>query len=408
MAEAKETKQSWRAAYRAVPPRVRWLIYLASLNGPGYGFMMVLVTAYLPEIGMSAGDVGLLLGLNGAMLVVSAIPIGILADRRGRKWIFMFGLICIPPSLMVYAFTTEFLYLAIASIVAGVSEGAFATTWNALIADQTTGETRNAAFSLSFVYGTLAFASGFAVPFVFPAIEDWTGLSSHAVHTQTMFLLALVSAVSPVTLWPFIKGYHEDMRPGPGILKRGKSTNMLLKFSGINSLIGLGAGFIIPLIPTWLLLKFGIEDDLSGPLLAVSSAIMGVAAVVSTVLAHRYGAIRAIALVQGMSTVFMFSLAFVPNAALAAGLYLIRAALMNMAVPLLDSFLMGIVTKEERGLASAINSVLWRLPNSISTIFGGMILAAGMYDVPFFIATVFYVVAIILFYATFKDVKPTT
>lgn len=406
-AQVEKPRHSWRQAYREVPSRVKWLIYLSTFGGPGYGFMYVLVTAYLPEIGMSAGEVGWLLGLNGAMTIISVIPIGMVADRKGRKSIFIFALFAIPPSLMVFAFTGEFLYLAIAGMVLGAAEGAFLTTWNALIADQTTVETRNAAFSMSFVYGTLGGSVGFAISFAFPALEAWTGLSSHAIHTQTMFVLALLSALSPVTLWYLMKDYREEIHPGQGVLRRGKNTGILLKFSGINSLIGLGAGFIIPLIPTWLLLKFGIEDELSGPLLGLSSILMAFAALASTGLAHRYGMVRAIVLVQGSSTIFMLSLAFVPNAALAGGLYLVRAALMNMAVPILDSFLMGVVTKEERGLASAVNSIMWRLPNSISTIFGGWMLAAGMYDLPFFIATGFYVVAVTLFYTTFKDVKPS-
>jgi predicted MFS family arabinose efflux permease len=156
----------------------------------------------------------------------------------------------------------------------------------------------------------------------------------------------------------------------------------------------------------WLLLKFDVPDSLSGPLLAVGSILMGAAAIVSSALAHKYGMIRSIVLVQGLSTVFMFSLAFIPNAAVAAGFYLIRAALMNMGVPLMDSFLMGIITKEERGLASAINSIFWRLPNSASTIVGGILLASGNYEAPFILATVFYVVSITLFYQTFKNVKP--
>jgi MFS family permease len=408
VAEIEVPFQNWRLAFRAVPPKVKWLIYLSSLSGPGYGFMWVLVTAYLPEIEkLSAADVGLLLGLNGAMMVASAIPIGILSDRRGRKWIFMMGLISIPPSLVVFALTSDLLSLVIASAVLGVAEGAFATTWNALIADQTTVETRNAAFSLSFLYGTMSSAIGFLIPFIFPSIEAWTGISSHALHTQTMFILALLASASPIALWPMMKRYHEEMHPSPRVLRGGKSTHLLLKFSGINSLIGLGAGFIIPLIPTWLWLKYGVGDDWSGPLLAASSALMAFASLASTPLAHKYGMIRASVLVQGTSAIFMLSLAFMPNAMLAAGIYLVRSALMNMAVPILDSYLMGIVTKEERGMASAINSIMWRLPNSISTIFGGWILAAGSYALPFIIATSFYAVAVTLFYRTFRDIQPT-
>jgi len=413
MVQAEIPKHSWRQAWREVPSGVRWLIYLASFGGPGYGFMFVLVTSYLPSTGMSGTEVGWLLGLNGATTIASAIPIGMIADRRGRKPLFMFGLALIPPSLMVFAFTSDFLYLLVASITLGLAEGAFTTTWNALIADQTTVHTRNAAFSMSFVYGTIGGALGFAVSVVFPTIESWTGISSQAIHTETMFILALVSVVSPISLWYLLKGYKEDIRPGASILKRGKNFGILIKFSGINSLIGLGAGFIIPLIATWFLYKFNIEDELSGPLLGVSSLLMAFAAIASTGLAHRYGMTRSIVLVQGLSTVFMLSLAFVPNAALAATLYLVRAALMNMAVPILDSFLMGIVTKEERGLASAVNSILWRLPNSVSTVFGGMMLEAGLndpifLDVPIFIATGFYVTAIFLFFTVFKDMKPST
>ena len=117
--------------------------------------------------------------------------------------------------------------------------------------------------------------------------------------------------------------------------------------------------------------------------------------------------VNAVVMVTSSATFFMFTLAFVPSAGLAAGVYLVRAALMNMSSPILDSFLMGIVAKEERGVASAINSIFWRLPNSISTIIGGAILAAGVYDLPFYLATGFYAVGIALLYVFFKNVRPS-
>jgi len=309
---------------------------------------------------------------------------------------------------MVYAFTTDILYLAVASVLGGVAEGAFASTWNALIADQTTVENRNAAFSLSFVVGNVAFALGFAMPVAFPLMENWTGLSSHAIHMDAIVVLSLVGFLSPISLGYLLRDYKEVVAPGSRRFVKGKSMNLLVKFSGANSLIGLGAGFIIPLIPTWLFLRFDIPDTYSGPLLAVSNVTIGFAGIVSAMLAHRYGTIRAIVMTQSLATVLMLSLAFTPNALFAAGIYLARAALMNMASPILDSFLMGIVTKEERGLASAINSIVWRLPNSASTVVGGVLLAAGSYDIPFFLAGSFYAVSIVLFYSFFKNVKPTS
>jgi MFS family permease len=182
----------------------------------------------------------------------------------------------------------------------------------------------------------------------------------------------------------------------------------LLKFSGLNGLIGLGAGFFVPLVATWLFLKFHVLDTWSGPVLAGANLTIGFAAIVSTPLARKYGPVRAIVLAQGLSTVFLLSLAFLVDPLLAAGIYIVRAALMNMSSPIGDSFLMGIIAPEQRGLASAVNSIIWRLPNSITTIIGGAILGAGLLDVPIYLATAFYVTSISGFYIVFRNVRPTS
>jgi MFS family permease len=392
--------------FKNVPSKVKWVIYLVSFTSIAYGYLLVVIAAYLPEIGLSSGDVGIILGANGIAFALSAIPIGLLSDRRGRKWVLILGLMALPPSLLVYALTTDVAILLVAAVVAGIAEGAFLTSWNALIADMTTVENRVAAFSFSFIIGGIPMSLGFALPFAFPFISEAAGLSSQTVHTWAFIILAVVASISPITLWIFLKDYKEARRSSRDRLSKGSMTP-LLKFSALNSLIGLGAGFIIPLIPTWLFLKFGISDTYSGPLLALAMITIAFAAVGSAPLARRYGSVGAIVLTQGLSTIFMFALAFAGEPILACMLYLVRSALMNMSSPLADSFLMGIVPKEGRGLASAINSLIWRLPNSATTIVGGMILAAGIYDVPFFLATAFYVAAISLFYRVFKNVKPS-
>jgi len=103
----------------------------------------------------------------------------------------------------------------------------------------------------------------------------------------------------------------------------------------------------------------------------------------------------------------MLSLAFTTNAVLAGGLYLVRASLMNMSAPIGDSFIMGIIEPEQRGLASAVNSIIWRLPNSVTTVLGGILMAAGYYDLPIFLATAFYVASISLFFTVFRNVRPS-
>jgi predicted MFS family arabinose efflux permease len=108
---------------------------------------------------------------------------------------------------------------------------------------------------------------------------------------------------------------------------------------------------------------------------------------------------------QALSTVFMLAIPFVPGAAPAALFYVLRSGLMNMAAPLNDAFMMSIIAPEERGLASAINSIMWRLPNSITTVAGGIMLAAGDFYTPFLIATGMYMLSIAMFYYFFGSGK---
>jgi len=367
------------------------------------GYLVVYLTAFFPEIGVSPGIVGLILGLEGAMLFLS-IPLGIRSDRRGRKKILLIGSSTIPVPMIIVALTLNVPLLIVAAILLGISESAFLSTWNAMMADQTDVSNRDATFSLSFIVSTGAFAFGFLLPLFLPSVENVTGLSTVVVHRDLLLVMGVLSALTPLMIYSIFKNYRETLNPRS--LIRGPNFRLLVKFSGINGLIGLGAGFIVPLIPTWLFLKFQLSDTVSGPVLAVSGLTIAMAAILSPRVSKRLGLFPAILATQGLSTAFMLSLAVVPTAVLAISLYIVRAALMNMAVPLIDSYLMGIMTQEERGLASAINTVIWRLPNSISTVVGGFILAAGIFDLPFYLAAILYAVAIVLLYSQFKDIHP--
>lgn len=392
-----------------VPARVKGLIFSLAFTSLAVGYLIVYITGYMPEIGYRSGSIGLLIGVFGLVPILTGIPFGVLSDRKGRKTLLLLGSFGISPGLFIFALTNSLSYFLVSAVLLGLSEAASLTTWNAIIADQTDMESRTRAFSLSFVVSTVFTGLGSAVPFSFPFLERSLHLDSITVHQDFMVVFSFLSLATPVLLWSLLRGYREVISPRS--VEKGsqqkKSLRVLLKFSGINGLIGLGAGFIIPLIPTWFFLRFGTTDAYSGPLLAVSNITIGLSAIGSSRLARTYGQVQSIVMTTGLSTVFMLSLAFVPNAALAASLYIVRAALMNMASPLMDSYLMGIIAPEERGLASAINSIIWRLPNSVTTIAGGLILGAGLYSLPFLLATGFYATAIFLFYMVFKKVGPT-
>jgi MFS family permease len=394
-----------RPIFPHVPRTAKWLIYLTVFIGLSYGYLLTVISAYLPEIGMSSEQVGAILAVTGISVVIVAVPLGIMSDRIGRKRVLLAGLLMIIPTTLVYGLTTNFTALLIAAGLGGVGEGAFMASWNALIADMTTTENREEAFVMSFILNGTFTAIGAALPVVLPLASSLLGISLLNAHQYTFLILTVLNLIPPLMMRRILKDYTES-REQLDKIKKGRNMGRIFRFSFCNALIGLGAGLIIPLVPTWLYLKYSIPDSLSGPLLATAGITIAMAAFLSVRLGRKVGAVRAIVLCQGSSTIFMVLIPLMPGAFLASMTYLVRAMLMNMAGPLGDAYMMGIISREERGLASAINNIVWRLPNSVTTVFGGAMLAAGIYDLPFYLAAMLYVVSIVSFFFLFKDIKP--
>lgn len=387
--------------FGSLPSEVKLLVFSVSPNGLTVGYFMVYLTGYLPSVNVSASLVGTLVAIEGIMLVFAGIPLGILSDRIGRKWILIASSLGIFPATLLFALTTNVELYAVGAALFGLVEAGTLSSWNAIIADSTVPSNRTSAFSLSFVVSTTFTAAGYALPLAFPGLQAITGLSTPELHVGTLTLLAITNLSTPAILVFLLRHHSEAVkRRQPG---EKRNLGIIAKFTLMNGVIGFGAGLIIPLVPTWFYLKFGMPDSVSGPVLAVSGMTIGAAAIASPRLARGVGQVRSIVLTTGSSTVFMLSLALVGNVVAAGAVYVVRSALMNMAGPLLDSFIMGQVLPEERGFTSAANGIIWRLPNSVSSFIGGTLLALGFYDLPWLLASAFYVAGITSFYLAFRN-----
>jgi MFS family permease len=382
-----------------IPANTTRVVLGASPLAVGLGFFSVAVPVFLPLEGISVTNLGVMLTTWGLTTVVLSVPFAILSDRYGRKLLMLAGAAISVLTMVVPGLTADFSLLESSAILGGVGEAMYMSTWNAYLADTTSGESRAAAFSLSFVTFTAASGIGSLIPAFFPLLP----LNLLEAHRVLFILLGVLGVGTPFS----VVKWARDVKPKTsrrGILPR-KSLGIIAKFSTANMMIGLGAGLIIPLIPTWFYLRFNETDVFSGPLIAVSNLAMGVAAVASPAIAKRVGLVKGIVATQILSTLFLFAMPFTPTALVAGPVYVVRSMLMNMASPLSDTFLMNMIAEDERATASSFNVVIWRLPNAASTVIGGSLLNSGELNLPFYLCTTLYVSSIALFYTLFRHVE---
>jgi MFS family permease len=392
--------------YTGLPKEAKYIVYASIMTAVAYGMLFTDLSYFLTAVqGISAEFMGLVLTLMGISTFVASIFLGIASDVYGRKKLLIGGNVLASLIIVVFALTTNPVLLLLAAIFEGISEAAILASSSALLADKAENEKRTAVFSLYGFAQSMAFALGsFAISAV--VVFEHFGFTNRESHIILYISISILSLISTLIMLKVSESKRlKRSKVGFMDLLPRKSKDILLKYVLTGAIIAFGAGMVIPLMSLWFHLQYGISDAISAPILAVSSILIGLAILVAPLLAKRFGLIKAIVITQIASTIFMFATPLSPNFALAGLVYSLRALLMNMASPLSQSMIMGLVAEDERGAASGVSGALWRLPNALSTFIGAWLMGIGLLAEPFFIASAFYVVSILLFWVYFRKTK---
>jgi MFS family permease len=346
---------------------------------------------------------GLIVTVMGISTFATSVPMGIAADKYGRKRVLIIGNIIASVIIAVFALTTNPTLLIIAAIFEGISEAASLSSSSALLAEKAEDSKRNSVFSMFGFAQSTAFGLGAIAILVTSTMDGFTNKESHVLLYVILAVLSLSSTLIILKVSESKRSRKANATLSE-LLPR-KSKDVLVKYAFTGAVISFGAGMVVPLMTAWMKAQYGIPDSLSGPILGFSSIVIGVATLGAPWLAKRFGVVNAIVLTEAVSTIFMFITPLSPNYIVASIVYTSRAFLMNMSSPLAQSMIMGLVAEDERGAASGVSSALWRLPNALSSFVGAWLIGMGLLVAPFFLAALFYIVSISLFWDYFRHTR---
>lgn len=396
--------------YGGLPKDAKYLIYQSIFPAVAYGLFFTDISYFLTTVqGLDYSFMGIVITTMGVATFVASIPLGMAADRYGRKNMLILGNVIAGVIMAVFAFTTNPALLLAAAVFEGISEAAFSASSGAWLAEKANATNRNSVFSLYGFAQSMAFGIGsLVIPVV--VVFELMGFSNQTSHSLLYIAVAAISLASTIMLLG-VKETKKNTKTKVEKLdaeaeKASKeSRKILAKYVLTGAIIAFGAGMVVPLMTAWLNLQYGVPDVISGPIMGFVSIIVGVATLGGPPLAKRFGLVKSIVITQAASTIFMFATPLSSSYIIASSVYTVRAFLMNMASPLSQSLIMGLVKEDERGLASGVNTALWRLPNALSTFVGAYLMSIGYLAAPFFLASLFYVVSIGLFWVFFRKTK---
>ncbi len=167
-----------------------------------YYLLVPLLPHYARSLGLSQMEIGLLVGTYAAAILAGTFPIGRLADRVGRKKPFLWGLVGLGATTLLFALSTSFPLLLLARALQGLAAAATWTTGLALLAEGFPSERRGQAMATAFAAANVGVLLG-------PPVA---GFLTESFGPRSPFYLAASLALADAAARVLL--LHDDELPG--------------------------------------------------------------------------------------------------------------------------------------------------------------------------------------------------
>ena len=394
------------ALFREFPPTVRLLQVARVARSIGQGLTIASFALYLHALGYDGAAIGAV--LTGGLMFGAALTaiIGPLSDRLSRRRMLLFYEVVAAAAALAAMLSSDHLVVIASATVAGFGRGAngaagpFSPVEQAWIAHEVEGAMRRRALSLNATLGFIGMALGAAVAFV-------PGMISHgetSIETyRLLFGVPFVASLLAIALIWHTRDTEPAAHASPVADTRTHKeitrdeNRQLIRLAFVNSINGLAAGIIGPLIAYWFLVRFGVGLAGVGPALAAGFVLAAFGSSLNSRIASRIGSVRAVLWMRGIGTTLMVVIPFVPVFWLAVVLYAIRAACNRGTIGVRQAVTSELTRAERRGFAASVQNLSMQIPRAIGPLFGGWLIHQGDLAIPFFLTAALQALYIALY-----------
>ncbi len=406
-ARLRQALANYSGKIRLFQPNARLYLLNTILVGLAYGVFRLLFNFYILSLDYDEAFLGRLLTISSLMSLAGALPAGYVSDRIGRKTSLLLANLMLTTAVfgMVLWRSPEGLYTM--NALTGLAQSLMGITMGPFLMENSDEEERTYLFSFNMGLQTTA---GFLGNWLGGRLPAWFGAVYNLTATSTTaygWAIALIAGLSLFSALPLVLLKRKDTPRQEGaqslspLLYARKNPVMLGKLVSPMLVTSLGAGLLMPFINIFFRSIHHRSDASIGSLFAWGSLAMGIGLLIAPPLADRWGKIRTVVACQALSIPFLALLGFSPWYGISAIAYLARLALMNMSLPVYDTFVMEHAEPEARGTVASLVSMSWNFGWVFSPSISGVLQVRYGFD-PIFLGTIStYIIAISLYWRFF-------
>ena len=380
-----------------------------------YGFLSVVLALYLAEVGLTEGQIGLLLTLTLVGDALISLWLTTSADRFGRKRTLILGALLMMGAGVAFVMTRNLSLLIFAAIVGVISPsgneiGPFLSVEQAGLTELVSDKKRTRILAWYNLVGSFATATGaLAGGWLAQILQNnqWTALEAYRVvligYALGGFLLMLLflNLTKAVEVEPM----HDTTKR---VLGLHRSRNVVFKLSSLFAMDAFAGGLLVQsLMAYWFHTRFGVDSGVLGSIFFGANILAGISALLAVRLAEKFGLINTMVFTHIPSNILLILVPLMPTLPLAIGVLLLRFSISQMDVPTRQSYTMAVVAPDERSAASGVTAIARSVGASVSPALTGLLFSIPvLFSAPFFLSGGLKIIYDLLLYREFRAVKP--
>lgn len=398
----------------SLQPGARRLLLTRAIRGAVDGLVSVVLATYLPRLGLSPFEVGVVVAgtLGGSAALTLAI--GLFGHRLPARTILIATAGLMATTGVAFSFATAFWALLLVGVVGTMNPSSgdvtpFLPTEQALLSESVAPRDRTTLFAWYNVAGAIAGALGALLAGLPEALAGGASAPTETLlgYERVAFYLYSVAGLLALVIYLGLPRHDAASRSQGTGRALQTSRPIVIRLAALFALDSFGGGLVLQsLLALWLSRRFGVGPEVLGVLFFVTGLVAGASQFLSAWLTARIGHIRTMVYTHLPANVFLVLAGLMPTAELAMLFLVLRMCLSQMDVPARQAYVMAVVPPEERVAAAAVTNVPRSLAPALAPLVTGAMLDATSFGWPLILAGTLKITYDLMLFRGFSALKP--
>jgi MFS family permease len=391
------------------PADIFLLFAARAARGFGDGFAIIILPAYLSELGFGPFQIGIVASAALLGTAATTLTIGFVATGRDLRNLLLVGAFATVATGLAFQATEQFALILVIAFVGTMNPssgdiGLFVPLEHAILAREAPDHDRTRIFAHYSLIGGLSSAAG-ALAAAAPTALLSAGVSNIGA-LKAMFYCYAALGLAAAGIYRYLP-HAQPQKVASRPVALGPSKGIVYKLAVLFSLDAFAGGFAVQsLVALWLFERFGLSLTAASLFFFWSNVLAAFSYPVAAQLAKRFGLVNTMVFTHIPSSLCLILAAFSTNLSVVLGLLLVRSALSQMDVPTRTSYVMAVVTPLERPAAASVTAVPRSLASSLSPALAGALLATSFTGLPLVVCGMLKIVYDITLLFLFRHTKP--